>query len=65
MDLKTKTFNMVRRICLTVGVACIAASAMAQETNPFLGSSQGLFVELLQGPETPRFRLQRIVFAIL
>ena len=29
------------------------------------GSSQGLFVELLQGPETPRFRLQRIVFAIL
>ena len=51
MNAKTKisklatalTFNMVRRICLTVGVACIAASAMAQETNPFVGNWSGVW----------------------
>ena len=30
-----------------------------------LGSSQGLYVGLLQGPELARFRLQRTVLAIL
>ena len=51
MDVKTKTlklataltFNMVRRICLTVGAACIAASAMAQETSPFVGNWSGVW----------------------
>ena len=34
---------MIRRICLTVAAACIAASTGAQETSPFMGNWSGVW----------------------